>query len=229
MYLETVQLLPLRSEEEEEALHGPRQREASHQQGQHDHVGEDGGEVGHLARAGDSVLESEIEEEPADEETPSQGGIRQTQTSRDVRLLLEDPGPEVLLGAGDDGHVGGVLGDLVELGGGGDTDGVVVVGHVGVVALDQGGHVGPRGDAESLVRLEVGVTLGPWEDRVAGDHQVVDGEGDEGAVVGGDAGGAQDLAVAHSAQGRHHVPHSHAPAAAELTQGQLHEVERSAH
>ena len=143
----------------------------------------------------DDFPESEVEEEPADGQTPGQGGVRQTQTSRDVRLLLEDPGPEVLLGAGDDGHVGGVLVDLVQLGGGGDTDGVVVVGHVGVVALDQGGHVGPRGDAESLLRLEVGVADGPWEDWVAGDHQVVDGEGDEGAVVGGDTGGAQDLEI----------------------------------
>ena len=177
----------------------------------------------------DDFPESEVEEEPADGQTPGQGGVRQTKSRGDVRLLLEDPGPEVLLGAGDDGHVGSVLGDLVQLGGGGDTDGGVVVGHVGVVALDQGGHVGPRGDAESLLRLEVGAADCPGEDRVAGDHQVVDGEGDEGAVVGGDAGRAQDLSVAHTAQGRHHVPHSHAPAAAELTQGQLHEVERSAH
>ena len=53
--LQTVQLLPLRSEEEEEALHGPRQSEAPDQQSQHDHVGEDGGEVCHLARAAHSL------------------------------------------------------------------------------------------------------------------------------------------------------------------------------
>ena len=33
----------------------------------------------------------------------------------------------------------------------------------------------------------------PGEDGVAGDHQVVDGEGDQGAVVGGDTRRAQDL------------------------------------
>ena len=36
---------------------------------------------------------------------------------------------------------------------------------------------------------------GPGEDGVAGDHQVVDGEGDQGAVVGGDTGGAKDLEI----------------------------------
>ena len=33
----------------------------------------------------------------------------------------------------------------------------------------------------------------PGEDGVAGDHQVVDGERDQGAVVGGDTRRAQDL------------------------------------
>ena len=37
------------------------------------------------------------------------------------------------------------------------------------------------------------MTDGPWEDGVAGYHQVVDGQGDQGAVVGGHTGGAQDL------------------------------------
>ena len=64
-----------------------------------------------------------------------------------------------------------------------------------MVALDQGGHVGPRRYAESLVRLEVGVADRPGEGGVAGDHQVVDGEGDQGAVVGGDTSRAQDLEI----------------------------------
>ena len=37
------------------------------------------------------------------------------------------------------------------------------------------------------------MTDGPGKDRVAGYHQVVDGQGDQGAVVGGHTGGAQDL------------------------------------
>ena len=35
----------------------------------------------------------------------------------------------------------------------------------------------------------------PGEDGVAGDHQVVDGQGDQGAVVGGHAGRPEDLEV----------------------------------
>ena len=61
----------------------------------------------------DDFPESEVEKEPAHCQTPGQGGVRQAQTRRDVCLLLEDPRPEVLLGTGDDGHVGGVLVDLV--------------------------------------------------------------------------------------------------------------------
>ena len=33
----------------------------------------------------------------------------------------------------------------------------------------------------------------PGEDGVAGDHQVVDGQGDQGAVIGGHAGRPEDL------------------------------------
>ena len=99
--------------------------------------------------------ESEIEEEPADRQTAGQGGVWQAQPGGDVCLLLEDAGPEVLLRAGDDGHVGGVLGDLVYLGVGRDAErGVeVVVRGVGLVAVHQAGHVGARGDAESLLCL----------------------------------------------------------------------------
>ena len=53
--LEAVQLLPLRGEEEEKPPDSPGQREASDQQGQHDDVGEDGGEVGNLATAAHSL------------------------------------------------------------------------------------------------------------------------------------------------------------------------------
>ena len=95
--------------------------------------------------------ESEIEEEPADRQTAGQGGVWQAQPGGDVCLLLEDAGPEVLLRTGDDGHIGGVLVDLVELGGGVYADGGVVGGDVGVVALDHGGHVSTRGDTEGLV------------------------------------------------------------------------------
>ena len=99
--------------------------------------------------------ESEIEEEPADRQTAGQGGVWQPQPGGDVCLLLEDAGPEVLLRAGDDGHVGGVLGDLVYLGVGREAErGVeVVVRGVGLVAVHQAGHVGARGDAESLLCL----------------------------------------------------------------------------
>ena len=37
------------------------------------------------------------------------------------------------------------------------------------------------------------MTDGPGKDRVAGYHQVVDGQGDQGAVVGGHTRRAQDL------------------------------------
>ena len=52
----------------------------------------------------------------------------------------------------------------------------------------------PRPLPRPLLRpLQVVVAHGPGEDGVAGDHQVVDGEGDQGAVVGGDTRRAQDL------------------------------------
>ena len=74
-------------------------------------------------------------------------------------------------------------------------------GLVGVVAGHIVWHVGAAGDADvcgplprPLLRpLQVVVAHGPGEDGVAGDHQVVDGEGDQGAVVGGDTRRAQDL------------------------------------
>ena len=77
-------------------------------------------------------------------------------------------------------------------------------GLVGVVAGHIVRHVGAAGDADvgnplprplrPLLRpLQVVVAHGPGEDGVAGDHQVVDGEGDQGAVVGGDTRRAQDL------------------------------------
>ena len=141
--------------------------------------------------------ESEIEQQPADRQTACQGGVRQAQPGGDVCLLLQDAGPEVLLRAGDDGHVGGVLGDLVYLGVGRDAErGVeVVVRGVGLVAVHQAGHVGARGDAESLLCLEAGVTDSPGQDWVAGHHQVVDAEGYQGAVVRGHTRRAQDLPV----------------------------------
>ena len=95
--------------------------------------------------------ESEVEEEPADGQTASQGGVGEAQPGRDVRLLLQDAGPEVLLRAGDDAHVGGELVQLVQLGPGLDTEGGVEVGGVGVVALHVAGHVAPRGDADGQV------------------------------------------------------------------------------
>ena len=70
-------------------------------------------------------------------------------------------------------------------------------GLVGVVAGHIVRHVGAAGDADvggPLLRpLQVVVAHGPGEDGVAGDHQVVDGERDQGAVVGGDTRRAQDL------------------------------------
>ena len=74
-------------------------------------------------------------------------------------------------------------------------------GLVGVVAGHIVWHVGAAGDADvggALRRplphpLQVVVAHGPGEDGVAGDHQVVDGERDQGAVVGGDTRRAQDL------------------------------------
>ena len=61
-YLQTRQFLPLRSEEEEEALGGPGEREAPDQEGDHHHVGEQGGEVGNLAGAADALPEQIIRE-----------------------------------------------------------------------------------------------------------------------------------------------------------------------
>ena len=80
-------------------------------------------------------------------------------------------------------------------------------GLVWVVAGDIVRHVRAAGDADvgvplprplprPLLRpLQVVVAHGPGKDGVAGDHQVVDGEGDQGAVVGGDTRRAQDLFV----------------------------------
>ena len=80
-------------------------------------------------------------------------------------------------------------------------------GLVWVVAGDIVRHVRAAGDADvgvplprplprPLLRpLQVVVAHGPGEDGVAGDHQVVDGEGDQGAVIGGDTRRAQDLFV----------------------------------
>ena len=56
-YLQTRQFFPLRREEEEEALGGPGQREAPDQQRDHHHVGEQGREVSHLARAAHTLPE----------------------------------------------------------------------------------------------------------------------------------------------------------------------------
>ena len=84
-------------------------------------------------------------------------------------------------------------------------------GLVWVVAGDIVRHVRAAGDAyvgvplprhlprplpRPLLRpLQVVVAHGPGEDGVAGDHKVVDGEGNQGAVVGGDTRRAQDLFV----------------------------------
>ena len=76
-------------------------------------------------------------------------------------------------------------------------------GLVWVVAGDIVRHVRAAGYAyvgvplpRPLLRpLQVVVAHGPGEDGVAGDHQVVDGEGDQGAVVGGDTRRSQDLFV----------------------------------
>ena len=142
-----------------------------------------------------SQPESEIEEEPAYSQTASQCWVRQSQSCRDVGLLLQHAGPEVLLGAGDDAHVGGELVQLVELGAGLDTEGGVEVGDVGMVALHIAGHVPTRGNTEGGFVAEVVVTDSPGEDRVAGHHQVVDTQSYQGAVVGRHTGRAQDLKI----------------------------------
>ena len=173
--------------------------------------------------------EGEVEEEPAHGQAPGQGGVGQPQSCRDVGLLLQHPGPEVLLGAGDDAHVAGELSQLLRLSAGRDTEGGVEGGGVGVVALHVAGHVPPRGDADGEVGLEVVVADSPGQDGVAGDDQVVDAQRYEGAVVGRHAGRAQDLAVADPPQSRDHVPDIDTASTAELSQGQLHEVERPPH
>ena len=64
-----------------------------------------------------------------------------------------------------------------------------------MVALHVARHVPPRGDADCEVGLEVVVADSPGQDGVAGDHQVVDAQRYEGAVVGRHTGRAQDLEI----------------------------------
>ena len=67
---------------------------------------------------------------------------------RDIRLLLEDPNSEVLLGAGDDAHVGRLLGQGVKLPGGTDAPRAVQLRYVWVIASDKLRYVSTRRDTD---------------------------------------------------------------------------------
>ena len=90
-------LLPLWCEEEEESICCPFECEAFNEKSEEYEVGEDGSEVCDLSRPRDTILEGEVEEEPADGQTAGQVGIRETETRRNVRILLQNTDSEVQL------------------------------------------------------------------------------------------------------------------------------------
>ena len=61
--------------------------------------------------------------------------------------------------------------------------------------------IAPGRDANGGEGLQVGVADRPGQGGVAGHHQVVDRQCNQGTVVGGDKGRCQDLSVSHSSQG----------------------------
>ena len=78
--LHVEELAPLRSDVEQDSLHGSRQGEALDQESDEDDVGEDGGDVRHLPRAGHALPEREEEECPAGGQAGQELEVRQTQT-----------------------------------------------------------------------------------------------------------------------------------------------------
>lgn len=95
--LDLEQGLPLGGDVEHDALGRPRQREALAHQHQENHVGEQGGEVGHLAGTGHALPEGEEQQHVADEQTGRQDGVGQPDPVLDGGLLVEHRIPEAIL------------------------------------------------------------------------------------------------------------------------------------